>query len=284
MVASCEIINHRYTIDEEQLPFEASADLVFADPPYNIGVKYEDDQSRDSLDPDVYFQLIQNTICNLKKVSRPGATIWWVCPEEHADKIGPMLTNHFGPRLYRIVWHETFSQYNRHDLTQDYRFIFCHVNDTVGDRELEAPFVHYPFNLVTKNLDDIRVPSARMLMGDKRAKGPKIPGRVWRVRRLQGTSKDRVDWHPAQISPELLSKIVRGWTNEGDTVLDAFAGSGSMGIECQKLGRHFVGVDSSQTYCTKMRDRLDPPRNTSGRTTALHHAEGGQDSVPDGRA
>ena len=242
----CQVIQYDYQPSSVPPGLVEQADLIFSDPPYNIGVKYEDDETGDKLDWWEYCDWMTYAVQMLSNFSRPGATLWWVCPEEHADEIGQILTNHFGPRLYRIVWHETFSQYNRHDLTQDYRFIFCHYKDSARCEPLH----------VTRNLDDIRVPSARMEAGDKRAAGPRIPGRVWQLRRLQGTAKARVGWHPAQMPPEVLDRILRGWSNPGDLVLDAFAGSGSLGLKAQELGRQFVGIDKSPTYCTKMRERL----------------------------
>ena len=94
-------------------------------------------------------------------------------------------------------------------------------------------------------------------MKDKRAdpRG-RVPGQVWDVRRLQGTSKDRVDWHPAQLPPELLARIVLGWSNHGDLVVDGFAGSGNMGAVCKAFGRQFALIEQSPLYCEKIRERL----------------------------
>ncbi len=273
-----EIIQHEYGTQSSDLKVYGRADLVFADPPYNIGVKYADDSTGDKLSEPNYWDFITSAVLQLCRASRNGATLWWVCPEEHAERIGRILTSAYGPRLYRIVWHETFSQYNRFNLTRDYRFIFCHTKHNLNDKKKEG---------VTKNLDDIRIPSVRMLMGDPRAAGPKIPGRVWeteqelseelidkiellirgevgpevpgevwKLRRLQGTATARVKWHPAQMPPEILKRIVRGWSNKGDVILDAFAGSASLGIVCQALDRRFIGVDKSRTYCQNMKKRL----------------------------
>lgn len=250
------IIQFEYTDAYHHLPATQPMDLVFADPPYNQGVKYVGDRTKDKCTWPSYWNWTRNVLYKLRGVMRPGATLWWVCPEEHADTIGPLLTEIVGPRLYRIVWHETFSQYNRYDLTQDYRFIFCHTlpEDAQPGASLGNP--QWSTTEITKNLDDIRIPSERMKMGDKRAAGPRIPGRMWKMRRLQGTAKARVDWHPAQMPPEILQRIIKGWTSPGDTVLDAFAGSGSMGVVCMEEGRDFVGIDQSEEYCKRMVERL----------------------------
>lgn len=63
-------------------------------------------------------------------------------------------------------------------------------------------------------------------IGHSQPSDPRGPGHVWQV-------------------PEPLERIVRGWTSPGDTVLDAFAGSGSLGLICKKYERDFIGVDGS---------------------------------------
>lgn len=245
----CQLIQHDYSGPSTRLPIDPidrKADLIFADPPYNIGVKYADDPTKDKMTPEQYQQFTLDTLATLIASARGGATLWWMVPEEHADWVGEMLTRIVGPRLYRIVWEEAFAQYQgNRALTKDYRFIFVHRVASDG--------------VVTFNPDDIRIPSARQeVYKDKRANSKgRVPGCIWKVRRLQGTSRDRVDWHPCQLAPEMLVRIVKGWTNPGDLVIDAFAGSGSLGKVCRELKRGFVGVDRSPTYIRKMAEEME---------------------------
>lgn len=244
----CQLVQHDYTArGSGWIPAEGlhgKATLVFADPPYNQGIEYADDPTGDKLTLEDYHDLTIHSLSTLIGAARPGATLWWMVPEHHADWCGDMLTRVVGPRLYRIVWEEAFAQYQgEKGLTKDYRFIFVHRVGGEGE--------------VTWNPNEIRVPSVRQEMGDKRAdpRG-RVPGCVWKFRRLQGTSKVHVNWHPCQLPPELLARVVRGWSNPGDIVVDAFAGSGSLGKVCRSLKRQFVGVDRSPTYITNMAKEL----------------------------
>lgn len=218
--------------------------VVFADPPYDQGVRYADDPTGDRLGLPEYQRMTRDAIASGLAIAEPGATFWWLVPERFADWVGPMLTDRVGPRLYRVVWEEAFAQYQGdRKLTEDYRFLFVH---------------RVPGGDIRWNPKAIKIPSARQeRYKDKRANPEgRVPGCVWRVRRLQGTSKDHVDWHPCQLPPEMLERIVLGWSDPGDVVADLFAGSGNMGLAALKHGRRFVGIDRSPTYIREMAARL----------------------------
>lgn len=238
-----QIIQHDYDLDQPLNVERHSVDLVFADPPYNQGVKYADDPTQDAMPG--YREMVGKAMYHLAAAMRDGGTLWWLCPIDQIDWIGRQLTEIVGPREYVICWNERFSQYQSKRLTADFRLLFCH---------------RVRGGAVTFNPDEIREESERLKRGDRRANpAGRIPGTTWLVRRLQGTANDRVDWHPTQLPPEPLERIVRGWTNPGDTVLDGFAGSGSMGLVASRLGRRFIGVDRSPSYCSLLRERLKVP-------------------------
>jgi len=54
-----------------------------------------------------------------------------------------------------------------------------------------------------------------------------------------------------------LERILRVHTKEGDIVLDCFMGSGTTGVACKKLNRHFVGIELNQEFFNLARDRIN---------------------------
>ena len=56
------------------------------------------------------------------------------------------------------------------------------------------------------------------------------------------------DGHPVPKPQFLYDKLVCGFTNEGDTILDPFMGSGTTGVACVKLGRNFIGYEIHEPY------------------------------------
>lgn len=224
---------------------EAPVDLSFADPPYNYSVRYADDDTGDCLETERYCYWVEQVMRKMAAMTKKGGMLFWLCPAEDGAWVWRELSR-YGRLLYGkpIVWYERFSQYQKKRLTSDYRLLF--------------PLVVGGSYKPTFNPDAIREESVRQQMGDKRAdpRG-RVPGHVWTVSRLQGNHPFRVDWHPAQLPPSPLTRIVEGWTNPGETVLDGFAGSGSLGVICKGLSRNFVGVEQSICYCERMRQRID---------------------------
>ena len=62
--------------------------------------------------------------------------------------------------------------------------------------------------------------------------------------------------HPAQFPEQLATDHILSWSNEGDTVLDPFAGSGTTGIAAMNTGRKFILIEKDAGYCEIIRRRI----------------------------
>ena len=63
--------------------------------------------------------------------------------------------------------------------------------------------------------------------------------------------------HPTQKSLKLMESLVKIHTNEGDTVLDPFMGSGTTGLACKNLGRKFIGIEKDENYFNIAKKRIE---------------------------
>ena len=66
-----------------------------------------------------------------------------------------------------------------------------------------------------------------------------------------------VRYHPTQKPVKLFMAILEKYSKPGDFILDPFLGSGTTAIACQKLGRHYVGIEKEQKYVDIARKRLN---------------------------
>jgi len=143
-----------------------------------------------------------------------------------------------------FVWTYTFGQNRKTDCGPGFRPMLRFRHE---DAEL------YP--------DQIKVPSVRMLTGDKRAApGGKVPLDAWSdFPRVVGNAKERRNWCPTQHPEGLVERAIKLSTKEGDTVLDLFSGTGTAIRVCKRINRNSVSAELSQGYCgelLKEHDRL----------------------------
>lgn len=243
-----------------------SVDLVFADPPFNIG--YEYDQYDDRQDDQKYLDWCREWIAQVHRILKPTGTFWLAIGDEYAAelKIAAQREVGFHTRSW-VIWYYTFG------VNCKYKFSRSHVH--------LFHFVKNPKKF-TFNAGDplIRVPSARALVyGDKRADPDgRLPDDTWILRpqdfqsdrygftpdqdtwffsRVAGTFKERKGFHGCQMPEQLLGRIIRCSSNEGDLVLDPFSGSGTTLAVAKKLDRDYMGCEVSKEYVKSATTRLN---------------------------
>ncbi len=242
-----------------------SVDLVFADPPFNIGYQY--DEYDDRQDDEKYLDWCRDWIREVHRVLKPDGTFWLAIGDEYAAelKVAAQREIGFTTRSW-VIWYYTFGVNCKTKFSRSHAHLFHFVKD-------EKNF--------TFNASDpmIRVPSARELVyGDKRANpNGRLPDDTWILRpqdfqsdkygfdpshdtwyfaRVAGTFKERQGFHGCQMPEQLLGRIIRACSGPGDLVLDPFSGSGTTLAVAKKLGREWIGCELSTDYVQYASDRL----------------------------
>lgn len=58
------------------------------------------------------------------------------------------------------------------------------------------------------------------------------------------------DVHEAMFPLELPRRVIKLFSDKGDTILDCFMGSGTSAIAALAEGRHFIGIDKEENMCS----------------------------------
>lgn len=222
---------------------ENSVDLVFADPPFNIGYKY--DKYKDKHKSEKYIAWTEDWMRACCRVLKPAGSFYIAIGDEYAANI-KVIADRIGLTLRNwIIWHYTFGQQTKSKFARSHAHIFYFSMDAK-----EFTFNDYA----------IRVPSDRQFIyNDKRANSAgKLPDDVWKqFSRVCGTFGERQCWHPCQMPELLLMRIVAASSNESDIVLDPFSGSGTTAAAACMLGRKYAGLEMSENYVELSRERLE---------------------------
>lgn len=239
---------------------DASADLVFADPPYNIGrAEWDTFESQQA-----YIEWSVQWIEQAARVLKPTGTLY-VCgfSEILADLRLPASRFFQGCRW--IVWHYK----NKANLGNDW------------GRAHESILHFRKSRKFTFNTDDVRIP-----YGNHTLKYPEHPqaetsqyskgngkGRLWQPHPKGAKPKDVIEIpttcngmhektpHPTQKPEELLRQIVLASSDPGDLVIDPFLGSGTTAVVAEQLKRQWKGCDISPEYCRWAAERIELVEN-----------------------
>jgi site-specific DNA-methyltransferase (adenine-specific) len=271
---------------------EKSVDLIFADPPYNIGFKY--DQYEDKRHDDDYIGWTRDWIDGCARLLKPSGSFYILIGDEYAAEtrlhLKKLEREHKLVFRNWIIWHYTFGQNCKIMFNRSHAHLFYCVGSAAIDTKWTVK--NPPF---TFNKKEIAVPSARQTTyGDARANpAGKSPDDTWYLRpqeatgtyfkkgedtwyesRLCGTFKERLGWHPCQLPEAMLQRIIKVSSNKADIVFDPFSGSGTTLAVAARLGRQWVGTELSEEYAEKATARV-VHTETTGEAMQVTSAEKG---------
>ncbi len=197
--------------------------LILTDPPYNINYKYPD--YKDNMSDEDYINLL-NVMEGYKSViiHYPEAIVNYV-----AEALGAVK---------KIVsW-----CYNNNSSSKAHRsiaFFGCNPDFT----KVKQPY---------KNLSDKRI---QKLISEG-SEGARLYDWFNDINLIKNVSKEKNKDFTNQIPIKLLERIILLTTNEGDTILDPFFGSGSLYFACKNTNRKCIGIELSKKHLESFKSRL----------------------------
>ena len=217
-----------------------SVDLIFADPPYNIGKNFAGCIDRWNTDEDYLQWCYQWLDLCIRKLKRTGS-FYVMTSTQFMPYFDIFLRNRIHI-LSRIAWYYDSSgvQAKNYFGSMYEPILFC-----VKDKE------HYVFNA-----EDIMVEAktgAKRKLIDYRKNPPqpyntkKVPGNVWEFARVR-YRMDEYENHPTQKPIALRERIIRASSNVDDLVLDPFSGSFTTAYVAKELGRRCIGIELQDEY------------------------------------
>ncbi|MDD2723944.1 MAG: adenine-specific DNA-methyltransferase [Methylovulum sp.] len=234
-------IHHGNALDVLRKKIEDnSVDLIFVDPPYNIGKKFAAFDDRWPSDAD-YAAWAYQWLDECIRVLKPTGTMYLMTSTQAMPY---------------------FDLYVRERLTVLSRIIWSYDSSGVQAKKyygsMYEPILHCVKNpnAYTFNADDILVEAktgAKRGLIDYRGDVPKpyntqkVPGNVWDFSRVR-YRMDEYENHPSQKPEALLERIIRASSNVGDTVLDPFSGTFTTAAVAKALGRKSISIESQEDY------------------------------------
>lgn len=241
-----QLINRVYNGDifelMKMLPDE-SVDVIFSDPDYNVGIKYDGISYTKNFDEYIewYIELAKESIRVLKE---DGNMFFINYPRQNAY----LWVRYLDRACYDVqeyVW-----VYNTMIGMSDKRFTTAHRSILHCRKSKDNKFYKEHVALPYKNPWDKRI-QQRILGGS--------PGRMpysWLYYDIvRNTSREKVAEHPCQIPQDLSKTLILAASQEGDLVLVHFGGSGAEVELCVKYNRNFLTAEIVPKYCDIIAER-----------------------------
>tara|TARA_B100000745_G_scaffold192726_1_gene126742 strand:+ start:12510 stop:13394 length:885 start_codon:yes stop_codon:yes gene_type:complete len=222
-----------------QLPPD-SVDLLFADPPYNIGKRFAnfiDKWPSEAAYADWCATWLEAALRALK----PNGSMYVMTSTQAMPYLDIWLRDRVTVKS-RIVWHYDSSgvQAKSHFGSLYEPILHCVANAK-----------NYTFN-AEAIMVDAKTGSKRKLI-DYRKKVPtvynskKVPGNAWYFPRVRYRMPE-YEKHPSQKPEALLERVILASSNSGDVVLDPFSGTFTTCAVARRLQRRFIGIELQQPY------------------------------------
>jgi site-specific DNA-methyltransferase (adenine-specific) len=219
---------------------EGSINLIFVDPPYNIGKKFVDLHDKwDSVEAYLEWSYKWLDMC-IKKLTDNGSM--YVMTSTQNMPYYDIFLREKMAILSRIVWYYDSSGVQA---KKYYGSLYEPILYCVKDKN------NYTFNS-EDILIEARTGSVRKLIDYRKSKpttynSKKLPGNVWKIPRVR-YRMDEYEDHPTQKPTLLLERIIKASSNEGDVVLDPFSGTFTTSYFAKKLKRKSIGIEVQEEY------------------------------------
>jgi len=238
-ILNVDVIDGLESVRDEWGP----VDLIFADPPYNIGIDYGDGEGADLLSDMQYMLWVKKWLSLCCECLADNGSMWVMIGDEYAAEYGMALKS-LGLTIRNWVkWYETFGVNCSNKFNRCSRHLFYCVKDP-KNFTFNAEFVTRPSDRQTKYND------ARAALSGK------VWDDVWSIPRLSGTCDERIPDFPTQLPLALVRPIVEACSMPGSLVLDPFNGSGTTGVASVQSNRKYVGIEKSERFADLATMRL----------------------------
>jgi DNA modification methylase len=229
---------------ERALGHGAKADACWTDPPYNVAYAGHVGSARDAIANDQqsdskFYDFLLSAFSCANTVLKPGAAVYVA----HADTEGLNFRAAFIGAGFKLsgclVWAKNSLVMGRSDYQWQHEPILYGwkrgaAHRWFGGRKVTT-LMELPGSVFTQNEDGtvtVRIGMESIVISGRDLQATPVEPTIFHVARPSASSS-----HPTMKPVELISRMVKNSTREGDLVLDPFGGSGSTLIACETLGR-----------------------------------------------
>ena len=232
-----------------------SIDMVFADPPYNVGKDYGETYD-DSLPESEYFNWVENWIKEGFRLLKDTGSFYFLINSKTAFKVAPILDK-YGRQINAIIWIKKAAPIQgERNLAKNYRILLFYVKTSNYKFYPDIIRVPHRFEPYRKYTPEIRNPEGRRLDDTWEDITELVSGYLIQpeVVRHSGSKQPVL---PQQCPEEIVRRAISLSTDKSDIVLDPFMGMGTTAVVAEKNNRKWIGMEINPKFCKLIEKRLE---------------------------
>jgi len=227
-----------------------SIDIVVTSPPYNFGLDYKNDQNKDAIYWQDYFNKLNKVWSECFRVLKPGGRICVNIQPLFSDY---MPTHHIISNQLMdlgLLW--------KGEILWDKHNYNCKYTAWGSWQSPSMPYLKYTWEFI-----DIFCKESHKKNGDSKnidITGDEFKKWVYAKWDIAPERNMKEFDHPAMFPEELVIRLLKLFSFKGDVVLDPFNGAGTTTVIAYKLNRKYIGIDVSKEYCRVAEERIKDAR------------------------
>ncbi|MFP4402504.1 MAG: DNA-methyltransferase [Candidatus Nanoarchaeia archaeon] len=267
-----KIKNNHYNLDDNHFLFvgdcleilksipDNSIKVVITDPPYNINLNYN--SFRDKKSWKEYYDELKDRLTEIFRILTKDGSLYLINYPEFNARTLPILEDEIGFVFKRwITWHyPTNIGHSKTNFTRSQRsilFMTKSKNNLFNKTEVVQPYKNPKVGKIKKLIeqgkkgrtpyDGLELNDLKEILGEKEF-GRDIENDFLNFNLLKNVSKDRELEHPCQLPLSLLKVFIKASSNEGDIILDSYAGTFTTSLAAKQLNRKSIGIEIDSEY------------------------------------
>lgn len=261
--------------------------LIYIDPPFATSSEFKDRKGQKAYSDKVqgaeFIEFLRRRLIVAKEILAPDGVIYVHLDWKKAHYIKLVMDEIFGENYFQneIVWcyneainskkrwnrkHDVIYFYSNSDkFTFNYNEVLSEYSEKTKEKYSEDENGNL-YRLMGRGIEGSPIKSKRDVSPTWEKTNPELtyrhyikdgvlPVDYWNIPIINQNSKERLGY-PTQKPEELLAKIIKAATNEGDLILDFFAGSGTSIAVAEKLNRRWVACDIGKLSIYTIQKRL----------------------------
>lgn len=231
---------------------DACADLLIADPPYNL-TKIFGKSTFKEMDFDAYKLWLDKWLAKTVRLLKDDASVY-ICADWKTSIAIPEIAGKYFILQNRISWEREKGRGALNNWKNCLEDIWFFTKSRNYKFNLNAVKVQRP--VIAPYRDEAGHP--KDWVDDRRGRYRlTAPSNVWTDISIPFWSMPENTPHPTQKPEKLIAKLILASSNAGDVVLDPFLGSGTTSVTAKKLGRHYIGIEREKEYAAIAEKRLE---------------------------